>query len=427
MRAIVTVGLGFGDEGKGAAIDSLTRTLSADLVVRYSGGPQAGHNVQLPDGRRHTFSQFGAGTLAGARTWLGPRMIISPESMQPEADHLRELGVDDPFAHLTVHPDCLVATGYHICMNRLREMSRGDSRHGSCGQGVGETRHYWLQHGLDAIVARDLFDRNTLTAKLGLLRDRCLLSMQSLPKVNDELAVKLHAAAPAQIADDLLWASEELQLLDHMPRCETALFEGAQGVLLDEWNGFHPYTTWSTVTPFHAQEILHQHDISDATVLGLTRAITTRHGAGPFPTYCSRLTASITDLGNPTNPWQGSIRCGPLDLVLLRYAAEMSRIDGLVVSCLDQLPPSSLVCTRYGELTDIQRPQTLAEQSALTEMLEKVEPVYLETDRDGLLECLSDIAPVVGTADGPTHQHRDWYGSDFISRPQEVINEVANA
>src|SRR5215472_8223796 len=75
-RAIITVGLGFGDEGKGATVDYLTRHFGADLVVRYCGGSQAGHNVQLPDGRRHTFSQFGAGTLAGAsgrpRTYLGP-------------------------------------------------------------------------------------------------------------------------------------------------------------------------------------------------------------------------------------------------------------------------------------------------------------------------------------------------------------------
>ena len=71
MKAIITVGLGFGDEGKGAAVDYLVRELGADLVIRYSGGTQAGHNVELADGRRHTFSQFGAGTLAGAKPGLG--------------------------------------------------------------------------------------------------------------------------------------------------------------------------------------------------------------------------------------------------------------------------------------------------------------------------------------------------------------------
>ena len=89
-RAIITVGLGFGDEGKGATVDFLARKLEADLVVRYCGGSQAGHNVQLPDGRRHTFSQFGAGTLAAARTYLGPNVIIDPQSMM----YLKGIKVD---------------------------------------------------------------------------------------------------------------------------------------------------------------------------------------------------------------------------------------------------------------------------------------------------------------------------------------------
>src|SRR5437764_3581458 len=112
-RAVITVGLGFGDEGKGATVDYLTRKLEADLVVRYCGGCQAGHNVQLPDGRRHTFSQFGAGTLAGARTYLGPNVVIDPPAARREAAHLSEMGVDDPAGLLTVHPRCLVTTPWH--------------------------------------------------------------------------------------------------------------------------------------------------------------------------------------------------------------------------------------------------------------------------------------------------------------------------
>ena len=80
-RAVIVQGLGFGDEGKGATVDFLTRELRADLVVRYCGGSQAGHNVVLPDGRRHAFAQFGAGTLAGAATYLGEQMVINPPAM----------------------------------------------------------------------------------------------------------------------------------------------------------------------------------------------------------------------------------------------------------------------------------------------------------------------------------------------------------
>src|SRR5271166_5583260 len=113
-RAILTVGLGFGDEGKGATVDYLTREYEADLVVRYCGGSQAGHNVQLPDGSRHTFSQFGAGTLARSSprpgTFLGPNVIIDPAALLREAGHLTELGVADALQLLTIHPRCLVTT-----------------------------------------------------------------------------------------------------------------------------------------------------------------------------------------------------------------------------------------------------------------------------------------------------------------------------
>src|SRR5579871_119990 len=111
-RAIITVGLGFGDEGKGATVDFLARQFEANLVIRYCGGSQAGHNVQLADGSRHTFSQFGAGTLAPhrPRTYLGPNVVVDPPAMQREARHLVELGVPNPAALLTIHPRCLVST-----------------------------------------------------------------------------------------------------------------------------------------------------------------------------------------------------------------------------------------------------------------------------------------------------------------------------
>src|SRR5262249_13333908 len=121
-RAIITVGLGFGDEGKGATVDYLARHQGADLVVRYCGGSQAGHNVQLPAGRRHTFAQFGAGTLARpdrrVRTYLGPNVVIDPPALLREAAHLAELGVENPLGLLSVHPRCLVTTVWHRALNQ---------------------------------------------------------------------------------------------------------------------------------------------------------------------------------------------------------------------------------------------------------------------------------------------------------------------
>jgi adenylosuccinate synthase len=408
MKAIITVGLGFGDEGKGATVDFLTRELAADLVVRYSGGAQAGHTVELTDGRRHTFAQFGAGTFAGARSWLGPRVIISPAAMIPEAEHLRSRGVVDPFAMLSVHPDCLVSTVYHVAMNRLREAARGNGRHGSCGMGIGETRHDWFKHGPDAVVAGDLFDRRKLVQKLTLLRERMLLEMQELPHLDRQWSALMHQSRPVREAGLLQEAAAQLQLADRLPNCRTAIFEGAQGVLLDEWHGFHPYTTWSTVTPLHAWELIEEHGMDDVVTLGITRAYSTRHGAGPFPTFSREMTERLTDPGNPTNAWQGTIRSGPLDLVLLDYAARVSRVDGLVVNHCDQLNERPQVARRYEGLEEIEIPRSLKEQARLTERLESAVPVMEQTTPAGVLAAIEDVAPVWITSVGPSAGNRQF-------------------
>ena len=239
-RAVIVQGLGFGDEGKGATVDFLTRELAADLVVRYCGGSQAGHNVVLPDGRRHAFSQFGAGTLAGAATYLGEQMIINLPAMHKEAQHLLEMTGEDPFRKLAVHPRALVSTVYHQQLNRLRELSRGAGRHGSCGHGIGETRNYWLKHGQDAVVAADLKDRETLAGKMELLRQRVLLEAQELVDrvpSDEHWRLDVFMEPARQVSKELRQMGEPLVIQAAMPFYTTAIFEGAQGVLLDEWRG----------------------------------------------------------------------------------------------------------------------------------------------------------------------------------------------
>src|SRR5262249_57733869 len=113
----------------------------------------------------------------------------------------------------------------------------------------------------------------------------------------EDAALELRAALPDRVVFDAA-----------IPNCRTAIFEGAQGVLLDEYRGFHPHTTWSTVTPHHAWELIHQMEVDAVTVLGITRAYATRHGEGPMPTWSPELTARLQDPGNPWNLWQGSMR-----------------------------------------------------------------------------------------------------------------------
>jgi adenylosuccinate synthase len=426
-RAIITVGLGFGDEGKGATVDYLTRQFDSDLIVRYCGGSQAGHNVQLPDGRRHTFSQFGAGTLAETparpRTYLGPAVIIDPLALAREAEHLTELGVHDPADLVTIHPRCLVTTSWLKLLNQLRELSRGAAKHGSCGQGIGEARAYWLKYGADAVFVSDLRDLPILRDKLELQRQRVLLELQDfIGRIGENVLQEfdIWERNTETVVRDLNEALPDGVTIDAaIPSYETAIFEGAQGVLLDEYRGFHPHTTWNTVTPHHAWELIDMMGVDAVAVLGITRAYTSRHGNGPLPTFSPELMARLQDLGNPWNRWQGEFRCGWLDLVLLRYAiAVAGPLDGIVVNHLDQVRGNDCrICEAYlnAALVPAAAPQ-LTWQSRLAQELEQAAPILRDADADSLLHSLGQLVPVVGTSSGPTHMDRHFTRLVFRQR-----------
>ena len=139
-RVSIVVDLGFGDAGKGLVTDALVRRDGAGLVVRYNGGAQAGHNVVTREGQHHTFAQFGAGSFVpGVRTFLAHPFVLHPTALLVEGDLLRARGVGDIFERLRVSERARVITPFHQAMNRLRELARGEARHGSCGVGVGET------------------------------------------------------------------------------------------------------------------------------------------------------------------------------------------------------------------------------------------------------------------------------------------------
>jgi adenylosuccinate synthase len=414
-RAIITVGLGFGDEGKGATVDFLTRKHDAELVVRYCGGSQAGHNVQLVDGRRHTFAQFGAGSLAPSRprTYLGPSVVIDPPALRREAGHLSELGLKAPTELLTVHPRCLVTTYWLKMLNQLRELARGAAKHGSCGQGIGEARSYWLRYGADAVFAADLQTADVLRDKLELQRQRLLLELQPLAAHVDVASLRgldLWDVSAAAVAGELRDAvGDGLTVAVQVPDCRTAVFEGAQGVLLDEYRGFHPYTTWSTVTPHHAWELVEQMRAEEVALLGIIRAYSTRHGEGPLPTFSSELTARLKDPGNPANRWQGSLRCGWLDMPLLRYAAAVTGpLDGIVVNHLDQIRGAEcLICSDYGKasLSPAAIPD-LSWQSGLTQQLQQTIAVLSPATAERIVDLLGEVAPVRIQGLGPTARDR---------------------
>jgi adenylosuccinate synthase len=360
--AYIVVDLGFGDAGKGTLTDWLVRRQGARLVVRFNGGAQAGHNVITDDGRHHTFAQFGAGSFVpGVRTHLARTTVLHPLAMLVEARYLARKGVPDALDRTTVSEGALVITPFHQAAGRLRELARGQGRHGTCGVGVGETVRDALAHPAEALRAGDLTRPGELLRKARRAQERIREELSEvrraagrLPQAEPELSLlddseaasrwaeAVEALRPGERVVDDTWLGSEL-------REGTTVFEGAQGVLLDEWWGFHPHTTWSTCTFDNALELLRGHGF-DGSVhrLGVLRSYATRHGEGPLPTELPALAPRVPEPHNDAAGWQGAFRVGGFDAVLARYAlAACGGVDALAVTHLDRLTEHWPVCTAY--------------------------------------------------------------------------------
>nr|WP_156371134.1 adenylosuccinate synthetase [Nocardia arizonensis] len=403
---VVVVDLGFGDAGKGATVDWLCAApapVPVSAVVRFNGGAQAAHTV-IADGRCHTFAQFGSGTFADVPTLLSRYMLVEPIALAAEARRLSDLGVANPLRLLRVDGRALLTTPIHIAANRAREAARGAARHGSCGRGIGETARYALEH--DAPRVADCLRPAVLERKLDLLAAWYADLIGDGPYGHEPVAA-LVAAYREFAAAVRIVGPGELAALAARGRL---IFEGAQGVLLDEWRGFHPHTTWSTVEPSGARAVLAEIGAT-AHILGVTRTYATRHGAGPFPTEDAAL--EIAEPHNVDGPYQGPFRVGHADPILLRYAvAACGGIDGLALTHLDA-PDTVRAATGYRTPTGIRtdlplgRWRDLSHQSLLTEVLRTAEPVLadLPADRVGWLEKQTGV-PVLLVSDGPDRTDR---------------------
>jgi adenylosuccinate synthase len=427
---VIVVDLGYGDAGKGTIVDWLCASARRDghrpvsAVVRFNGGAQAAHHVLAPRARGtpgtrgtrvpHAFAQFGSGTFTGGtRTFLSRFMLVDPLALVAEAEHLRRLGVPDPFGLLAIDPDALLTTPYHQAANRARETARGDGRHGSCGMGIGETAAYALAHPADAPRVGDIVRPRVLLRKLARLREQLASPRESLDPTPAPEAV---AAVYRAFADRVTLAADGH--LAALLRTGPVVFEGAQGVLLDEWRGFHPYTTWSTTTFENAETLLDEAgEEGNATRLGVTRTYQTRHGPGPFPTEDPAL--ELAEPHNADGRWQGPFRRGHLDAVALGYANEVAGgVDAVALTHLDtaRRHPELRVCRGYDvagrHLTRIAPGprRDLAHQEALTAAL-LAAPVY---DGSGPLteadwpDCVSEIlrAPVLIRSHGPASEDK---------------------
>jgi adenylosuccinate synthase len=414
----IVVGLGFGDEGKGSIVDALVRRTGASTVVRFNGGAQAAHNVVTDDGRHHTFSQWGSGTLAGARTILTKDVVISPLAMVEEAKVLMNVGVTDPFSLLTVDERALVCTPYHAMMNQVRETVRGSDNHGTCGVGVGEAVADSLV-GDDCIRVTDLLRPDDLASKVKALRASKVAEALKLMKgetsfdawsfLND---VNIERGMIERLLDAETWINIAAwdEVAEQLRR-GNLVFEGAQGVLLDEWHGFHPHTTWSTTTGDNARSMFASAGVpGELKTVGVIRAYATRHGAGPFPT---ELDVPARDgEHNDSKGRQGRFRVGRFDAMLTRYALEADGlVDALAVTCVDHLGDRTCVAydSEYGRITKLRvdRSRDLAAHERLGSFLRTVTPVFERRWTPQTMSSELDV-PLMVESHGPRTNQKQW-------------------
>lgn len=349
-HADVVIGANFGDEGKGLVTDFLAARYGGDaLVVRFNGGSQAGHTVETPT-RRHIFAHFGSGTLAGAATYLSDFFICDPIVFYKEHCKLQKLQID-PI--VLVSPNALIATPYDVIINQIIEESRGSAKHGSCGFGIGETAERNQYPELALTVSHLLNNRPFFDGMVYYIRDiwvKKRLSQLGVHTLSDKWQTILMSEHLLKNYHDYLDFFCEHINVQPLLECDRKhiIFEGAQGLWLDQTRGFFPHVTRSNTGCTNVIKICQQLGIENLSIYYASRAYLTRHGQGPLPHELSdKPYSTIYDKTNVNNAWQGAFRHAFLDVSLLKkgITLDLDAIPssiryqhGLALTCLDQMP-----------------------------------------------------------------------------------------
>lgn len=419
MKCNVVLGLGFGDEGKGSVVDYLTHKENIDWVVKYNGGPQAAHNVVRNDGTHHTFATFGSGTFNGVPTYLTHSFLVDPVAITREGIVLSkklDTELNRVFHNLYINTACKVITPFAILLNKIKETYRERNRHGSCGCGIGETEKYYLDYGIDSVFVSDIIYDNGIIArdKLRLFRQRAILESQKY--INKDTTKYINDIVTTDI-DAWLKLSREVLSMCYMlnnipPNAKNIIAEGGQGLLLDEYVGFHPYTTWSSIVPrglCEELDIIKSTVKCDIKVTGVIRSYHTRHGNGPFPSYMKNKVAPGDH--NSSNDWQGDFRVGAFDVPLFNYALKCMHIDNVFLTCMDHIVDDKMdICWSYrdknnGRIVDEISPPVCpnleAQEKLADYLMYDYEPCFDTTPTSNFIDFVSKQVPIKGMSFGP--------------------------
>ncbi len=346
-KNIVILGTQWGDEGKGKIVDLLTD--QAEVVVRFQGGHNAGHTLVI-DGKKTVLHLIPSGILRDKVLCLiGNGVVLSPEALLKEMGELEQKGIPVR-ERLRISAVCPLILPYHVSLDQAREKARGNAKIGTTGRGIGPAYE-------DKVARRGLHLGDMTNPKLFAEKLREVLDYHNfaLTKYYNTLAVDYQ-----QVLDQALDQAQQLipMIADvtgilHQYRKEgrNLLFEGAQGSLLDIDHGTYPYVTSSNTTAGGASTGTGVGPMYLDYILGITKAYTTRVGAGPFPTELfDDVGQHMAERGHEFGATTGrGRRCGWLDLVALKHSMQINSITGLCLTKLDVLDglKTIKVCVGY--------------------------------------------------------------------------------
>tara|TARA_Y100001970_G_scaffold221899_1_gene272793 strand:+ start:77 stop:1366 length:1290 start_codon:yes stop_codon:yes gene_type:complete len=335
MKNVVVVGSQWGDEGKGKIVDWLSS--EADVVARFQGGHNAGHTLVI-DGVTYKLRLLPSGIVRKNKiSIIGNGVVVDPWALLDEIKEIKSKGVNVDEKNLVLSDSANLILPFHKEMDEIREDAAGKAKIGTTRRGIGPA--YEDKIGRRSIRVMDLVSESNLDHRLETALTHHNAIRKGLGKKifkKDQLKKDL-----LKIAPEILKFSQPVwkKINEYKLKGKKILFEGAQGILLDVDHGTYPFVTSSNTVASAAATGTGCGPNTINYVLGITKAYTTRVGAGPFPTELKDKIGEI--LGNRGKEF-GTVtsrkrRCGWFDGVLVRQTIKISGINGIALTKLDVL------------------------------------------------------------------------------------------
>ena len=377
-KATIIIGVQWGDEGKGKAVDVFSS--SFDMVVRYQGGANAGHTL-FAEGKKYVFHLVPSGILhENTMCVIAPGVALDVEALEKEVDFLVKNKILKNSNQLRISNLCTLLLPHHRLLDRLREEMVGDKKEriGTTGKGIGPA--YEDRTLRKALLFGDLFHKERAREKLkSSLREKKFLLEKlyhQTPKDFENSIGPLLEIAETKLKN---YREEDTSLLIYkaLEQEKRVLFEGAQGALLDLFHGTYPFVTSSSTLSGSASVGSGIGPLHFDQVIGVSKAYTTRVGFGPFPTELKsgeKEEEHIFRQGEEFGATTGrKRRCGWLDLVALKYAIRVNGLTSLALMKLDVLSglDEIKVCKAYRLKGEI-----ISDFPVGLENFQDLEPIY---------------------------------------------------